>query len=250
MRLIVGAKETSFPGWASTDLRSPGARLDVRRSEDWARNFPPDSIDTCVAEHVLEHMDEGDALAALCNIARHLKPGGHVRIAVPDAFNPDPVYQEHCRPGGTGQAWARLLFYASDEPEHKTHFNYKTLSALMQRAGLTPRLLEWHTEDGGFHRAPWSLEDGPVRRYFDSPYNLNVYLPFHGFQNLSLIIDGVKEGSAAGIATPGVCEVSLDARRAISEGAAVRDSTGNLLACGVLAVGVAWWLLSREGGGA
>lgn len=248
MNLVVGAKETAFPGWQSTDLRQPGARLDVRRSKDWSRFFAPDSIDRIVAEHMLEHMSFEDGLAALCNISRFLKPGGHVRVAVPDRNNPDPAYREHCRPGGRGQAWARLFFYAPDEPEHKVFYDYKTLAELMRRAGLTPRLLEWHDENGVYHHNPWKLEEGPVRRYYNSPYNLNVYLPFHGFQNLSLIVDGVKEWRAGSVTAPGVCEVSLDSRRAVHEGAAVRDSTGNLVLFGVLAAGAAVWLLSREGG--
>lgn len=238
MDLIVGAKQRNFPGWLSTDLRAPGARLDVRRSDDWARAFPPDSIDRIVAEHVLEHITPREALAALCNARRHLKPGGHIRVAVPDANNPDPVYQEHSRPGGKGQAWARLFFYTADEPEHKTHFDYLTLSELMRRAGLEPRLLEWHNERGQFHRNPWRLEDGPVRRYFGSPYNLSVYLPFHGFQNVSLLIDGVKPAGA--VQDSGRCEVEIGRGAVTADAPAPRDSTGNLIMLGVLLAGVAY----------
>jgi predicted SAM-dependent methyltransferase len=236
--LVVGAKETSFPGWMSTDLRQPGSRLDVRRAEDWSRSFAVNSIDRIVAEHMLEHLTLEDGLIALCNIRRHLKPGGHVRIGVPDAYNPDPAYQEHCRPGGKGQAWARLFLYQADEPEHKTHYNYKSLSALMLRAGLTPRLLEHHDEQGVFHRGQWKLEDGPVQRYYNSPYNLNVYLPFHGFQNLSLIIDGVKPSSVSdAVAIADSCEVALSQRASVVDRPVGKDSTGNLLLFGALALG-------------
>lgn len=238
MNLVVGAKQTEFPDWISTDLRSPGARLDVRRAEDWARHFAPNSINRIVAEHCLEHMVYADGLAALCNIMRYLKSGGHVRIAVPDAFNPDLTYQEHCRPGGKGQAWARLFFYAEDEPEHIVHYNYQTLSALMKRAGLQPLLLEYHDEHGVFHRNPWKLEDGPVRRYYNSPYNLNVYQPFHGFQNLSLIVDGVKSSNTSdALSAEGYCEVAINQRAVIANRPAGRDSTGNLILLVALAAG-------------
>lgn len=33
---------------------------------------------------------------------RVLKPGGYVRVAVPDGFHPDPAYIEMGRPGGYG----------------------------------------------------------------------------------------------------------------------------------------------------
>ncbi len=225
------------PGWVSTDLRADAAApLDVRRSGDWARSFAPSSIDRIVAEHVIEHMSHSDARAALCNIKRFLKPGGHVRIAVPDAFNPNPAYQEHSRPGGKGQAWARLLFYADDEPPHVEHYDYQSLSALLEEVGLEPRLLEWHDEAGVFRRNQWSLEDGPVRRYYDSPYNRNVYLPFHGFQNLSLIVDGVKSVDARDVATASdYCEVTLNRRAAVRGGAEAVDTTGRLIFLGALA---------------
>jgi predicted SAM-dependent methyltransferase len=152
MKLIVGAKKTSFPGWLSTDLRDVATRLGVRNDEDWARRFTLNSLDAIVAEHVLEHMEFAEGLRALRNFQRYLKPGGRVRIAVPDAFNPNTDYQEHCRPGGSGQSWARLLLYAPDEPEHKVHYSYQTLSELMRSAGLTPHLIEYHDATGVFHR--------------------------------------------------------------------------------------------------
>jgi len=143
MNLVVGAKETAYHGWMSTDLRSSVApALDIRRAEDWQRRFQPATLDRIVCEHVLEHMTHQDGLAALSNFKTYLRRGGFVRIAVPDAFNPDPYYQEHCRPRGTMQTISRLFLYASDEPPHIVHYNYRTLCELMTRAGLAPRLLE------------------------------------------------------------------------------------------------------------
>jgi predicted SAM-dependent methyltransferase len=244
--LVVGAKATSYPGWQSTDLRAEGARLDVRRAGDWSQNFAPDSVDRIVCEHVLEHMTVEDAQAALCHARRHLKPGGHVRVAVPDAFNPDPAYREHCRPGGRGQAWARLLFYAEDEPEHKVFYNYQTLSQLMKWAGLEPRLLEWFDERGQFHRNPWSLADGPVRRYYNSPYNLQVYVPFHGFQNVSLIVDGVKPADTKATPAGDRYEVSLDARAAVADAPVGPDSTGRLVLLGAAALAAGFYFWGRS----
>ncbi|HEX7998671.1 MAG TPA: hypothetical protein VF528_09805 [Pyrinomonadaceae bacterium] len=237
MNLVVGAKQTNFPGWLSTDLRAQGAQLDIRSAADWQRSFAPNSIDKAVAEHVLEHLTEDEALAALCNVRSYLKAGGHIRIAVPDAYNPNPTYQEHSRPGGKGQAWARLLWYGSDEPEHKVHYNFQTLSELIERAGLTPRLLEYHDASGRFHRNPWSLSDGPIRRYYNSPYNTQVYQLFHGFQNVSLIVDGVKgrDDSAADSRCSIVTTAQPQHATAPATGC---DSTGRLILFGALAVGL------------
>jgi len=244
--VIVGAKETTYPGWQSTDLRAAGARLDVRRAEDWARSFAPDSIDRIVAEHVLEHMTLAEALAALCNARRHLKQGGHIRVAVPDAFNPDPVYQEMCRPGGRGQSWSRLFVYTADEPEHKTHYSYRMLAELMQRAGLRPRLLEWFDERRQFHRQAWSVDDGPVKRYFGSPYNLKVFRRWHGYQNLSLIVDGVKETDDGGARAEDFCAVEIGSGAARMGRPAVRDSTGEIVVLGGIALFLLLGLRSKQ----
>jgi predicted SAM-dependent methyltransferase len=239
MKLIVGAKATDYPGWLSTDLRARGGRLDIRRTEDWSRRFAPNSIDRAVAEHVLEHLTEEDAREGLRNVAAYLKPGGFIRIAVPDANNPDPTYQEHCRPGGKGQAWARLFFYADGEPEHKTHFDFQSLASLMQRAGLSPRLLEYHDAAGVFHRNAWNPNDAPILRHFNSPYNLRAYLPFHGFQNLSLIVDGVKGGGVRLLAAAPL--ESADARTVTVERERTGfDSTGRLILIAVVAAAWLW----------
>jgi predicted SAM-dependent methyltransferase len=192
LNVIIGARETAQPGWISTDLRSNEAPLDMRRAEDWAKRFAPGSIDRILLEHALEHVWPEEAEEACRNFYRYLKPGGRVRIAVPDAFNPDPHYQEHSRPGGLYQWIARLFHYAPDEPMHKTHWDFQSLSAMLGRVGFQVVLLEYFDAAGRFHRNAWSREDGDVRRCYGSEMNVNLYLRWLGFQNLSLIVDAVK----------------------------------------------------------
>ena len=55
-----------------------------------------------MAEHVWEHLSEADARAANRLCFRYLKPGGVLRLAVPDGLHPDPGYIDEVRPGGTG----------------------------------------------------------------------------------------------------------------------------------------------------
>lgn len=193
LNVVVGAKATCYPGWFSTDLRSShGPALDIRREEDWRRYFAPASIDKIVCEHCLEHMSFEDCLKGLSNFQKFLKPGGFARIAVPDAYNPNPFYQEHIRPGGLGQLIARLFTYASDEPPHQVHYDYLTLSELVCSAGLEPALCEYFDEEGRFRLHPWDKEAAPIRRYQGSPYNQKVFKPWYGFQSLSLILDAKK----------------------------------------------------------
>jgi predicted SAM-dependent methyltransferase len=192
LNVIIGARETAQPGWVSTDLRSDVAPLDMRDGASWARYFAPDSIDRILCEHVLEHLWPEEAMTAFWNFHKYLKRGGRVRIAVPDANNPDPRYQEHSRPGGAWQWFARLVHYAPDEPMHKTHWDFQSLSALLERAGFRPVLLEWFDAAGVFHRNAWDKADGDVRRSFNSDYNVNYWQAWLGWQNLSLIIDAFK----------------------------------------------------------
>jgi YD repeat-containing protein len=166
--------------------------LDIRRAEDWRRRFQPGTLDRIVCEHVLEHMTHADGLAALRNFKTYLRRGGFARIAVPDALNPSPHYQNHCRPGGALQTLSKWFLYAADEPPHIVHYDFQTLCALITEAGLLPRLLEYHDAAGRFHRATWDVRDAPIRRFYNSPYNLKLIQPVFGYQNLSLIVDARK----------------------------------------------------------
>jgi predicted SAM-dependent methyltransferase len=187
VRLVVGAKHTQFPGWQSTDRGS----LDIREPGDWRRLTPPDSIERILCEHVLEHMTAADALRALENFRDNLEPGGFARIAVPDALNPDPYYQNHSRPGALAHLVDVALMFGPGEPAHFEHYDYKSLSALIERAGLRPRLVEWFDESGVLHRRPWDYADGEVRRSLGHPFERRLYA-FTGIHYLSLIIDAVK----------------------------------------------------------
>jgi len=52
--------------------------------------FPVDSVDVVYHSHVLEHLDRGVAKGFIAECARVLRPGGIIRIAVPD-------YERYCR---------------------------------------------------------------------------------------------------------------------------------------------------------
>lgn len=189
-RLIVGAKETSQPGWISTDVRAGKPKLDIRNYQDWLNYAEPETLDRILCEHVLEHLSVSDALKAIQNFCTFLKPNGFARIAVPDALNPNENYQEWCRPGGSGQRFFKTFIYERDEPDHQVHYNFQSLSMLIREVGLYPHPLEWFDSRGQFHKVAWRKSDGDVLRSYDSEYSKHHFLL--GFQNLSLIIDAVK----------------------------------------------------------
>ncbi len=113
-------------------------------------------MDAILAEHVWEHLDPGQGLAAARNCFVYLKPGGRVRAAVPDGLHPDPAYRAHVRPRAPGEE--------SGDPDHRVLYDHRSFAALFEGAGFEVELLEYHDESGRFHEVEWSLEAGMIHR--------------------------------------------------------------------------------------
>ena len=145
---------------------------------DWRYFFDKNKIDAILAEHVWEHLNEKDGLLAAQNCFKFLRPGGYLRIAVPDGLNPNPEYINYVKPGGTGDG----------ADDHKVLYNYQILSSMLEKAGFKVNLLEYFDEYGRFHAENWKPEDGMIRRSkrFDKR-NTDGVLNY-----TSLIIDAVK----------------------------------------------------------
>ena len=79
----IGCGATWHPAWTNLDLRpvSPHVR-------PWNLShglpFEREQVDACYASHVLEHLTREQARALLVECLRVLRPGGIVRLAVPD----------------------------------------------------------------------------------------------------------------------------------------------------------------------
>ncbi len=173
-RLVIGAGRTSYSGWIASDIDT----LNMLERSDWLIYFKPNSIDALLAEHVWEHLSESAGLQAARLCFEFLKKDGYLRVAVPDGLHPDPVYREHVRPGGTG----------AGAQDHKILYTYKSLEALLRKAGFEPRFLEYFDETGKFHAADWDSQTGHISRSarFDAR-NQNGQLKY-----TSLIVDAIK----------------------------------------------------------
>ena len=83
-----------------------------------------------------------------------LKPGGYLRVAVPDGYHPDPTYIENVKVGGIGAyAW-----------DHKVLYNYKTLKKVFEKAGFSLMLYEYFDEKGVFHQREWAPANVIIHR--------------------------------------------------------------------------------------
>ena len=135
IRIIIGAGGVpAEPGWIPTNVQF----LNMLVDEHWQQAFGEHRIDAIFAEHVWEHLTPADGKAAAAQCYKYIKPGGYLRIAVPDGLHPDPDYIEFVRPGGPGPG-------ASD---HKLLYTYQTLSEMLQSVGFQVDVLEYYDESG------------------------------------------------------------------------------------------------------
>ncbi len=86
-------------------------------------SFADNEFDLVIIWHVLEHVTS--PLSLLDEVARILKPGGYLLVAVPNF-------------GSWEARWAGKSWFHLDVPRHLTHFTPRTLRPALKRAGLRP----------------------------------------------------------------------------------------------------------------
>jgi predicted SAM-dependent methyltransferase len=172
LRVILGAGPIRFEGWFQTDKEL----LDVTSPDDWSILFKPESIDSVLSEHMLEHLSEAEGRIAAAECYRYLKPGGLFRVAVPDGYRRDAAYVKEAAPPNDG---------------HQMFYNIDTLTALLEGVGFTTTPLEYFDAEEQFHAIPWDEKEGMIRRSvrFDTQQDFQR----DGLFYTSLIIDARKQ---------------------------------------------------------
>lgn len=150
VRVIIGSGYTHYKGWIHTDIDT----FNILLEDNWSKYFQENTIDRLLAEHVWEHLTAEQAQLAFKYCFKYLKPGGALRIAIPDGYHPDPEYIDKVKPGGSGDG----------ADDHKVLYNYHLLTQWLQEAGFEVKLLEYFDENGHFHQQPWKSEDGYIKR--------------------------------------------------------------------------------------
>jgi len=171
LNVILGAGTTQFPNWLQTDKEL----LDVTSPSDWRALFEPDSIDSVLSEHMLEHLSEEEARITLAECYRYLKPGGLFRIAVPDGYRKDSAYVAEVSPPRDG---------------HKTLFNIDSLTALLENVGYKVTPLEYFDDQDRFHAVVWDQQEGFVSR--SARFNRDEPFRRDAVYYTSLIVDAHK----------------------------------------------------------
>jgi predicted SAM-dependent methyltransferase len=150
-RIVIGSSGVFEDGWVATDAYE----LNLLDRDTWSRYLEPASVDVLLAEHVWEHLtlDEGRIGARLCH--SYLRPGGYIRVAVPDGLHPDPEYRAYI--GIDGAAGGGV-------GGHKVVYTYRLLQEVFEGAGFSTTLLEYHDEAGKLHLRDWNPRDGKIHR--------------------------------------------------------------------------------------
>lgn len=97
IKLNLGAGTKAIPGWINVDIR-PLKGITVV-SDLRTLPFATESVDLVYACHVLEHFGRHEYMDVLKEWYRVLKPGGKIRIAVPNFEKCVDWYLNHCLEG-------------------------------------------------------------------------------------------------------------------------------------------------------
>lgn len=151
LRVVLGGgPKLAYSGWYLTDIDI----LNVLDEAQWQSIFGTRRVDALLAEHVWEHLTWNQGVAAAAIAFKFLRPGGSLRIAVPDGLYPDEKYLATVQPGGTGKA----------AKDHKELFTWPKAKVMFESAGFTVSPLEYWDEQGVFHHLPWSIAGGRINR--------------------------------------------------------------------------------------
>jgi predicted SAM-dependent methyltransferase len=164
-KLHIGAFDVVHDGWLNTDVtphmavaRVPGlarlARAAGRLSDErWAAHrdgrfrrlryldvtrplpYPDGSFEAAFGSHVLEHLTPGEAEATLRELRRVLRPGGVLRLAVPDLDGVIAAY-DPAAPDAFLEGMLQGRERSTSRHRHWWHYNERSLRGLLERAGF------------------------------------------------------------------------------------------------------------------
>ena len=137
--LHLGSGGEHKDGWLNVDLL--GDPVEIAWNLARPIPFESDSVDGIFHEHLLEHLPLGDGLNFLSECRRVLRPGGIMRVAVPDAGQ----LVQSCAVGGKGMieetrpgrptpllAMQEMFYWH----RHTTMYDFETLSLVCHAAGF------------------------------------------------------------------------------------------------------------------
>ncbi len=130
IRIVIGSGGVEqAQGWLPTNIQY----LNLLVEDHWRHAFGDNRLDNVLAEHVWEHLTLEDGKAGAARCFAYLKPGGRLRLAVPDGNHPDHDYLELVRPV------ARLL------PATSTWCSIPMICSATCSKALASKSISWNT---------------------------------------------------------------------------------------------------------
>ncbi len=172
--LHLGCANVYIPGYCNVDI-DPASSADVVDDILRLRRFGTNYADSIYACHVLEHVSHREAPIVLSQWFRVLKPGGELRISVPDLDRIVKIYQknwEHFQTPGHAP-WIGLIYGGQEDPYdyHKTGFNFCWMKHLLTNAGFA-EIIEYPHEP---HFLPSVRDASLAKEPFEDFLSLNVF---------------------------------------------------------------------------
>jgi predicted SAM-dependent methyltransferase len=136
LRLHLGGREAR-PGWSIFNIQ-PGPGVDfVGDCADLSR-FPDGSAAEVYASHVYEHLSYRQLPAALAHVHRVLRPGGLLRLSVPDLDTLCTMFLDRGLPLLDRFEVQRMMYGGQVDPDdyHRCGLNFELLASLLSDTGF------------------------------------------------------------------------------------------------------------------
>lgn len=169
VKLNVGAGNTQIEGWIPIDRKLGQEAYPLPETiehEGQTITLSDGSVDEIRASHILEHFDFAQSRAVLQEWVRVLKPGGRIRIAVPDArkINWDDPKAPFFMMGGQ----------TDGDDYHKSAWTSERLEVMMREAGLD-NIQPWTSQNTDCASLPISLNLEGTKRE-DMTVRIGAYM--------------------------------------------------------------------------
>jgi predicted SAM-dependent methyltransferase len=139
LQLHLGCGKRYLPGFVHIDVDN-FPHIDHRTTIDRLPMFADATVDLIYCCHALEYFDRLEAVEVLEEWRRILKPGGILRLAIPDFAALVELYRRHGDLGLIlGPLYGRIIIESSDGPRvlyHKTTYDYASLEQICLQAGF------------------------------------------------------------------------------------------------------------------
>lgn len=147
--LSIGGGYNIYPGFVNLDYRwHPGVDVtwDIQRTRKFPYPFHDETFKGIYTEHCLEHIDQAACADNLREFMRILRPGGIVRIIVPDGELYIDWYNRHrrgerveiYRARELGEATPMVSINRVARRGHQFLYDYETFAIMLRDARFTP----------------------------------------------------------------------------------------------------------------